>query len=844
MQVISLAGQWDLIERPLSLTPDSWQDVAAAETTLTVQVPGDVTDALVRAGRLAEPLEGLNFADARWVEERSWWLRRRVTLPNDLLTAHAWELLLDGLDVHADVWFDGISLGHHRSTFYPFSRDVTPHLHGNAEHTILVRLTTGMEHVPLDHGFALTSIVPTEAGRGYPERGDQRRIFLRKPAYTWGWDWGPHLATCGITMGAELRARQVAEIKRVQLRTSLHDHTASVHAAVEIDYDTLIASTRADVTVTLTDADGTSFAASVADRFIASGYNVIDLRLEIPNARLWWPNGHGEQHLYQVTVCANLDGTTIRHLERPCGLRTISLDTAPDRFAFIVNGIPIFAKGGNWIPADSLYGRVSPEKVTRLVDEAAEANFNILRIWGGGRYEQDAFYDACDRRGILLWHDFMSACAPLPAHLDWFRDEFMHEAEYQVRRLHNRTCMALWCGNNEVSQIYAWNAFRIDRDPAWILYHQLLPRLIREAAPHIPYWPTSPYGGKENVHDPRVGDDHHWIVMRPQPEFWSAPEYWDNPSVPNFNSEYGYGGPCCRASTERYLGTDRIDLGSELVRQHTNSFYDRQRVNFSIDEHYVDPARISVDEYILYGGLCQGLNLGYSLESLRANRHSMGGIFWMYNDTWGENGWTIIDYYLRRKISWYNVKRCLAPRRLVLRQGGKTFGGADNEIVLIAINDSPTPLDAEVDLGWFSWDGTARDMHRVHLHAPPRSHGVVSTVPRPAAADLQRGTVGALPSAPSSLTSVTWYHSRFRQSGIAPAIPRILDQAIDGNDLLVTLTAETFAHAVHLDIPDDFRLDDHYFDLLPGERRQLRIIDGKALKTDGMAVYSLPEKSS
>lgn len=792
--------------------------------TLTGMVPGDVSDSLVRAGRMPEPLVGVNFKEFAWVQERSWWFRKRFALPSDWVGALLVELSADGLDVHGDLWLNGTFLGHHRSAFHPFEREVGALLLPGEGNVLLVRLTTGRERVPEPCDFPLLDAVPTEAGRGYPERGFKKRIYLRKPAYTWGWDWSPHLATCGITGNVELRRHGQSEFGDVALRTELCGEDALVRATVEIHHHTLTASAWADVSMTLTDAAGREFTVHSPDVFVASGVTVTTVNLRIPQVRLWWPNGAGEQHLYTVCVTAEIDGCTIAKAPFRYGARTVDLEVKPGRFLFKVNGQPIFMKGGNWIPSDALYGRITSERVTRLVEEAAEANFNVLRIWGGGRFEMEAFYDVCDRLGILVWQDFMSACAPLPAHEPWFYETFRMEAEYQLRRLSSRTCMALWCGNNEVGGCYAgFRELSTTRDPGWRLYHELLPRLVHALCPDVPYWPTSPYGGVETVAAPDVGDDHHWVVMRPETEFWSSPEYWDQPDRPIFNSEYGYGGPCCLESTREYMGVEPAGLDGEIARQHTNTFYDMARVNFSIAEHYCDPEGLPLETYILLGGLCQGLNLGYSMESLRANQHSMGAIFWMYDDAWGENGWTIIDYSLRRKIAYYGVKRSLAPRRLVLRRGGQAFGGSEGEVVLVGLNESATPLRVSVRFGYQSYDGATDNRRAIEVTLPARSRQILVRCPVPAAGEMARGTVVAWPDVGVGLEPVAWRHARYRELRLPPARVSIESaRAVDG-DLEVTVAANAYAHAVHFNVGGDVRLSDHFFDLLPGEKRTVAL---------------------
>lgn len=828
---IDLNGTWQLVEQPLgdrgNVHAAKADALAAMPGAIACKVPGDVSDALVTTGKMPEPLVGVNFSKFAPIDERSWWLSKSFDAPADWDTLPEVQLSLDGLDYGADIWLNDAHLGRHDSAFYPFVCDVKAHLQFGKTNTLLVRLTTGRDIAEPYKDQQLCQPTPTEAGRGYPERGMKHRIYLRKPAYTWGWDWGPYLATCGITGKAQLLPIIQTCIDDVSVVTELDGADAIAHVCVQAQHQSITTTTRADVTVTFTDEDGNHLTFTRHNVTLYGGVTHIDMVCRIPDARLWWPNGAGAAHRYTLTTTLTIDQLIIHTHCMIVGLRTITMIDEPGHFAFAINNQTIFIKGGNWIPSDSLYGRITDDKLTTLVAEAANANFNCLRIWGGGRYEADAFYDACDAHGILLWHDFMSACAPLPADLDWFYQSFEVEARYQIKRLRSRACMLLWCGNNEVSQSYEWQEFAEklpqNRDPGWQLYHHLLPSLIRELAPHHPYRPSSPYGGETTVHDHHQGDCHHWMVMRPDSTFWSNPWYWDTDDVPIFNSEYGYGGPCCLESTKQYLGSDAPNLFDETGRQHTNTFYDIPRVNFSITEHYKDAQDLSLDEYILLGGLCQGLNLGYSLESMRANPQTFGGIFWMYNDTWGENGWTIIDYYLRRKISYYNVKRCLAHQRVAIRRGGEVFGGDAGDVLLIAINDTPQHMSINGQWGYQSYDGKQQHMHDVSALIRPFTHQVIATLPMPDETALECGTVVMIPDSASTLLPVSWLHRAYRKMQLPQANVTITHVSREGDKLKITVKTDVFAHAVQLNVPGDCRLSDHYFDLFAGMSKTMVI---------------------
>ncbi len=844
--LIPLDGGWQLVEMPLDrgADGDSYAEAVAAAPVCAAHVPGDVNGDLFAAGLLPDPLVGLNSGlYAARVPQRSWWYRTTFatpeTLPDGRTPPPFAELRLEGLDVHADVWLNGAHLGHHASDFIPFAKDVTRVLRPHGEENLLVvRLTTGREVAEAhpDSDFPLFATVPTEAGRGYPLRGFPKRVFLRKPAYSWGWDWSPALPTCGITGPASLRFHETFEIDHVALCATLSEGSARVDARIELRSRLSVVKTAFGcIRLRLTEpGTGRVFETAADDVLVRGGMTDVRLSLDIPDPALWWPNGSGAQPLYTVEAWLDCDGRTAAIRPFQWGLRTIERECRPGVFRFKVNGVPIFVQGANWVPSDHLVGRTTPERLERLVEEAAFAHFNCLRVWGGGRYELDAFYDACDRRGILLWHDFMAACSPLPYDDPEFAGLCRDEARYQVRRLQRHPCMMQWCGNNEVGQAFEWrpNDFR-DGEPADAFYYDELPRIVMAEAPGTPYTPTSPYGGRDSVDDPRVGDSHHWIVMRPDSRFWSCPEYWDGRDIPLFNSEYGYGGPCSLASTREYLGTETPDLRSAEGREHTNTFYDIPRVDFSIAEHYGAKENRPLEEYILLGGLCQGLNLGYSLESLRANGHTWGGLFWMYDDSWGENGWTIIDHYLRRKISYYGVRRALAPRKLLLRRGGAAFGGTDGEILLLAINAGDSPLRCTVEAGYRRYDGmdavgATAPMRTIRIDVPPRTKGaVVATFPVPTAEELRSGTIMAAPvcgdGGADGLEGVSWRSGPHRSIEWPAAAPRVVRAETVGDDLVVTVETDAYAHAVHFLLGDDARPDDDYFDLLLGERRVVRI---------------------
>ncbi len=826
---VSLNGKWELRDDVLGCETGSKALVLnhAPEGWLSAPVPGDIHQALIAAGRIKEPLLGLNSFDCRWTEDRSWWYRRTFKAPAGWKEADRVELELNGLDSNAEIFLNGLPLGSHRNTFRPFILDVKPFLQAG-KNSLLVRLTTGTETVCESDLDAPDGVrAGTEAGNGRPERGDQRRVMVRKPQYSFGWDWGPRLATTAIAGDVKLRLLKTACIRQVHLQPVRHvANEILLKAAVTVDQLHYWKTLDGTVTLAVTEPNGHRHVAEWTG-LLRSGSNHIDLMIRLERPQLWWPNGYGEHHLHRVeaTVCVG-DETAVFPAFNT-GIRFVELDTSKGTFAVRVNGVKVFCKGANWIPADSIYARTPSAKYETLVREAREANFNMLRVWGGGLYESEAFYDACDRYGILIWQDFMYACAPYPDHLEWFRLEAEREADYQTRRLRQHPCLALWSGSNEINWGFKdWWQERT-RGGAWI-FNELLPDVVRRNCPEIPYWNGSPYGGETTPNEEGVGDRHHWgdCMMNPDMPKRITPEEYDK-CQSLFVSEYGYIGAPVRKTVETYLDGADFDRHGRVWQHHNNTF-EKDTVDAGIRKHYKDLEGLTVDEYFLYSGLCQGLMYGYSLESFRARANCHGGLFWMYNDCWGEIGWTIIDYLLRRKPSFYFVRRALAPVRLILRAEG-------NDIRVIAANDTRDDVKLELECGYISFDGKSADLNCRRVTARAAARTEVARFRR-GRHDAAAGLWVAKPVGKSDILPASLRAMDYRQLQISPA--QLMVRVIRGDT--VEVRSATYAHAVHLELPAGAMPADDYFDLLPGEIRRIHVRSLRPLRAAMVCARAVP----
>ena len=456
---------------------------------------------------------------------------------------------------------------------------------------------------------------------------------------------------------------------------------------------------------------------------------------------------------------------------------------------------------------------MTEERYRALVRDAADANFNMLRVWGGGLYESEAFYRACDEEGILVWQDFAFACAPYPDHLDSFRIEVEREADYQTRRLRRHASLALWSGNNE--NLWGMLDWWHDKTRGGaILYNYTLPDVVRRNSPEIPYWNGSPYGGAEPNAE-AVGDRHHWgdCMMNADMAKRITPEEYDK-CQSLFLSEFGYVGVCPKETVLTYLDGAPADRQGE-VWQHHNNVFEKNTVEAGIRKHYADTDGMTLDQYLLYSGLCQGLMYQHALDSARYRPNCHGALFWMFADCWGEVGWTITDYYLRRKISWYFVRRAFAPVRLILR--------ADEDSVRVVVaNDTPQDQTLDVEMGYMSLDGTVQELRMRRIVAPALSRteaGRVHRADRDPLAGLWIARVPDHPEIPAGIFRAV----DFRQlRGADPGLEFEIRSA-GGNAHMLSVTASGYAHAVHAVLPEGASAEDDYFDLLPGERREIAI---------------------
>jgi len=786
------------------------------EDWLITNIPCDIREPLIRQGIIEEPLEGMNCFDSEWIENKSWWFKKTFYISEELLEDDIIELVLESLDYGADIFINGYWIGYQLSSFYAFRKDVKKFLCVD-ENDLLIRLTTGIERVnPED----MMGYIMNSEEKRRPGRGDKRKAFMRKPQYSFGWDWNPRVATCGIMKDVWIESHQKAVIRWVHTSVKRLKPETCLSFTVEVENFHSFSTLSADLQISL-DLNGEIITTHESNVLLRSGITTFDIETLVPYAKLWWPNGMGEQPLYNIKISMNVNGRQIEYPMFSYGIRMVSLDTSKlendeRKFSFLINGVAIFCKGANWIPADSLYGRVTKARYETLVEEAKQANFNMLRIWGGGLYERDIFYELCDKNGILIWHDFMFACSEYPDDQSWFLDEVEKELDYQTRKLCNHSSLVLWCGNNENHWAFDewWNK-ETDCFGSKI-YNYLAPNAVRRNCPEIPYWNSSPYGG-QHPNEFSMGDCHHWhaCMMNDEMQKRITPEEYDKVTA-KFVSEYGYVGPLKKSSIIKYHKEAQLNINSEIWQHHNNTF-EKDTVIAGIKNHYTDLENLSIDNYLLFAGLCQGLIYSYSLEAFRYKMECSGGLFWMYNDCWGETGWTIIDYYLTRKISYYFVKRAFEPVKFILRE---ELG----MIHTVGINETPESMMLNIEYGYVSYDGEKRDTKTITLELPAHSRYLILSFDK-GLHDEKKGLYFIRESAIQKIPVSILRTSTYREQLCPQAIITIESIERSEEGIRLAVKSDCYAHSVHFNLPDEIKLSDEYFDLLPGETRNVMIYD-------------------
>ncbi|MER6803136.1 MULTISPECIES: glycoside hydrolase family 2 protein [Streptomyces] len=658
------------------------------DDVLEAAVPGCVHTDLLTAGVISDPFLGRNETDVDWVGRRAWTYVRH--LGHD--SGHErTDLVFDGLDTAAYITLGGRPVGATRNMHRRYRFDVTGR--------------TGRLEICFASAYdeaAAVRAVTGERPNVYPEPSQ----YIRKMACNFGWDWGPTLVTAGIWRPVRLEHWSTARIADVRPLVTVDEGTGRVEVRLEIERTaqgrgrTLRAEARV--------------AGARAEAVLAGDEAV--LHLEVPDPSLWWPRGYGEQPLYDLRLTLSDEGGPLDTWHRRIGFRTIELDRSADEhgtgFTLVVNGVRIFARGVNWIPDDAFPSRVTPERYRTRLTQAAEAGVDLVRVWGGGIYEDRAFYDACDELGLMVWQDFLFACSAYPEEQP-LRGEIEAEARDNVVRLMPHPSLVLWNGNNENLwgfRDWDWEAPLAGDSWGEGYYLGLLPRVVAELDPTRPYTAGSPWSGSWDHHpnDPAHGTHHSW-------EVWNRQDYAEyRASVPRFVAEFGWQAPPTLATLRRALPGEDLAPDSPGMLHHQKAEDGNGKLNRGVARHFDLPAD-DFDRWHYLTQLVQARAVAAGIEHWRAHWPVCAGtVVWQLNDCWPVTSWAAIDGDGRPKPLYHELRRVYADRLLTLQPG-------DDGLVLAAVNQSAEPWRTPVTLRRMRADGTTVGATVLEVVADPRA---------------------------------------------------------------------------------------------------------------------------
>ncbi|MBE6273262.1 MAG: glycoside hydrolase family 2 protein [Bacteroidaceae bacterium] len=801
---------------------------------LPATVPGTVHQDLIDNDKLVNPFYGLNEEKVQWVEKEDWQYRTTFIVTKEQLARQAAVLKFEGLDTYADIYLNGSLLERTDNMFVGYELLVKEVLR-EGENRLQVYF-----HSPIKQAMPQWET----DGFDYPADNDHSKIrvsiYSRKAPYSFGWDWGIRLATSGIWRPVTLEFYDAASIEDFYVhQESVNKELAKVNNVLEVKS---VATTpqQAEVTLTYSYKDEPKVKEQ-KNVTLQPGCNEISLPIEIVNPHLWMPNGWGEAALYDFELSVKVDGRVVASEKKRIGLRTVKVVLEDDKdgkaFYFVVNGQPMFAKGSNFIPNDALLPNVTAERYYQLMKDVKDAHHNMIRVWGGGIYEDNRFYEAADEMGILVWQDFIFACTTYPSDPNFLR-RVAEEAEYNIKRLRNHASLAMWCGNNEIYEgMRFWGWKRRYKNPViWEemqegynkLFHQLLPDMVKKYDGDRFYMHGSPYEanwGRPNTW--KIADSHNWGTWYGRKPFESLDK-----ELSRFMSEFGFQSFPEMKTLATFAEPKDYALESEVMNAHQKASIGNALIKKTMALYYDVPE--DFEELVYKGLVLQGYGIRHGIEAHRRNRpYCMGSLYWQLNDSWPVVSWSSIDYYGNWKAMHYQGKRAFAPVLLNVFQEG-------DDLCFYTLSDELKDYK-DATLQWKLMDFNGKVLNK---------KTVKGEVPANVSAVFHKETYSDWATDPTRtlllvtlkdrqgkvLSEVIHYFSFPKDQELPDAKVSYKIKTFDGK-CEVTLSAKQLARDIFVEIPvQGAKFTDNFFDLLPGQTKKITITSDKIKKAEPVAL--------
>ncbi|WP_431803120.1 beta-mannosidase [Halobacillus andaensis] len=801
------------------------------EEWLPAKVPGCVHTDLLRDKKIKDPFHGKNELDLQWIDKKDWEYETVFDASDELFSCSKLELVFHGLDTYAEVTLNGQMIVSANNMFRTWKIDVTSLLQQEKNHLhVYFRSPIEEDLNNLSRqGYNLPAVNDHSQDGGV---GDKNlSVFARKAPYHYGWDWGPRFVTSGLWKEVELIGWTENRITDVYIhQKNISKEIAELNAILEVE-----AENAGEAVLTLS-TDNLRVKENV---YLKKGWNRIEVDAEIKEPKRWWPRGLGKQHLYTFTATLKKEGETVAEKSVRTGLRSIKLvrekDDKGKSFYFEVNGFPLFAKGANHIPNDSFVTEVTYERYKHEILSAVESNMNMLRIWGGGIYEYDAFYELCDEYGILVWQDFMFACSMYPGS-ESFLQSVKAEAEETVKKLRNYASIALWCGNNEIDTAWAeydeqagwgWKEQYSEEERKEIgkayddIFHHILPEAVERFAPGGEYWPSSPladWTGDHNQHasfTTTSGDIHYWDVWHGLKPF---EDY--NTNVGRFMSEYGFQSFPEYKTVKTYAEEADMKLESEVMLHHQKN----DRGNYLIKEYMEKylPKPKDFPSFLYLSQILQAEGIKTAIEAHRRKKpYCMGTLYWQMNDCWPVASWASMDYYGRWKALHYYVKKSFKDLMLSID------GTQKNKVEIHLISDNQQSIEGNVHMKLVDFNGKLLEEAAYPVKVLANSEEkVISFSTKDWLRDFDTNEVVLVAEIQKDdriIDRKQHYFVPLKELKLQQPIITITE-AVEGKETTYLIETDKLAKQVWLSSEEEGIFSDNYFDLLPGEVKRISFL--------------------
>ena len=805
-----------MLSLPLNSAAWRFRDVTAGGPWREAVVPGCVHTDLRRLDLIPDPFWGTNELGLQWIEEHDWEYTARIEVPPELLAEEVVELVADGLDTVATVSLNGTQIARTENMFIAHRWDVKKRLRAGANE-LTIRFDSAMRYIRENR--------PKHAPKEFNDPVGRSQV-IRKQQCQFGWDWGPRFVTAGLWRGIRLEGwtgNRLVGVKVVQ------EHDADGGVTLQLEPELA----RADRRVTC------HYRLSLGGILVAEG---LGTRVRVDHPQLWWPNGHGAQPLYSLVVEVRRgDGEPFGAWVNRLGLRSIVLDrhadAAGETFQFKVNGRAIFAKGANWIPAHAFVAGLARGDYARDLRSAVEANMNMIRVWGGGIYEADDFYDLCDELGLLVWQDFMFACAIYPADRAFVRS-VETEAAQQVRRLRHHACLALWCGNNEIEALNkdAVNGALLSQPSNAAAYARLfdeaLPAVVARVDGVTPYWPSSPHrpgGAIRHADGEQRGDTHYWDVWHARNPVKDY-EKWRF----RFVSEFGMQSYSSAETQATFCPPESGNVFGPEMENHQKNRGGNQVILDYVSRRYRFPR--SQDDLIYLSQLNQAYCMQTGVEHYRRLMpHCMGALYWQLNDCWPVASWSSIEFTGRWRALHFLARRFFAPALVSAHVPGDEIAGIGNyrrstvrEVHLYTVYDAPALARGTLRWDLFRLDG------KVVLRGTKAVALRYGESVRQQTLDLAKAIAEHGRDSLVLRIALEVDGARVSEDSVFLTPPRFMDlpkgetkvevELANSRQARLTFVSPVFQHRFAFELPGcPHRAGDNFFELFPGEKRTVTV---------------------